>query len=266
MIGPPSPLRNFAQDFLRRIRERLLTVAGILAGAVILSLALGAAAWLINLLFPDSPLAFFARLDALSYEQAKETVKDLFLSKGAWSELFFVGVQVVQVLFAPIPGQLFGLLGGVVYGFWKGLLLTMTGLALGSWLAMAGGRFFGRWLMHRVVSNDLRSKFQTLANRGSLFDFFIIYLLPMLPDDAVSFMAGLSRHSLSRLMAVCLLGRLPGMAVLTFTGTALDADLAFAKGVFIAAMILSFLLWIYSDKFESLGGLAAQSKEKPRDS
>ena len=62
----------------------------------------------------------------------------------------------------------------------------------------------------------------------------MIFLLPALPDDAVCFIAGLTRLPLWRLLLVGLAGRLPGMAVLAYVGANLDVRTSPAYAVMAA--------------------------------
>ena len=70
-----------------------------------------------------------------------------------------MGVQVLQVLFAPIPGQAVALAGGFVFGFWKGWALTTLGLALGSLLAMLLARLLGERFVRRLVPDGVMKRF-----------------------------------------------------------------------------------------------------------
>lgn len=243
---------DFLQDLIARLRRKAWSVLPILAGALVLSLVLSGVVYLLQLWGPEAwgrQLAFVTEAD---FATNKALLKNFFLSYGEAAALVFLGVQFLQVLFAPIPGQLTGLLGGFLFGFWPGLLLTMLGLTVGSWVAMGLSRLIGDHVVRRFVLAEVMGRFDYLLGQGRPFDFFMIFLLPALPDDAVCFIAGLTRLSLWRLVGVCLLGRLPGMAVLTFAGSSLDADLGLARLVFGVAMGLAVALWLYDDKIEAL--------------
>ena len=88
----------------------------------------------------------------------------------------------------------------------------------------------------------------------------MIFLLPVFPDDAVCFMAGLTRLPLHRLLLVCILGRFPSTAVSTFGGASVGGDSAQAYLVLAAAMVLAFGLWLFSEELESLFGRAANQR------
>ena len=78
---------------------------------------------------------------------------------------------------------------------------------------MGLGRLLGEKLVRRVVPASVRQRFDYLVEEGGLWNFFMLFLLPFFPDDAICFIAGLTRWRLLHLLAVCLVGRLPGVAV-----------------------------------------------------
>ncbi|MGN0837953.1 MAG: TVP38/TMEM64 family protein [Pyramidobacter sp.] len=177
-----------------------------------------------------------------------ETFRNRLLQKGSAAPLIFLGAQVLQVVFAPIPGQAVALAGGYVFGFWKGWLLTTAGLTLGSLIAMGLGRLLGRKFVRRVVSAKTLNRFDSLTGSSGYMTFLMIFLLPALPDDAVCFIAGLTQLKLLPLSAVCFLGRAPGMAVLSLLGAGLSTGLTTGvKVLFVTLMILSVPLWLFSE-------------------
>ncbi|MGI6076430.1 MAG: TVP38/TMEM64 family protein [Pyramidobacter sp.] len=181
-----------------------------------------------------------------------ETFRDQLLRRGRAAPLIFVAAQVVQVVVAPIPGQAVALAGGYVFGFWKGWMLTTSGLTLGSFLAMGLGRLLGKKFVRRVVSEKTLNRFDSLTEDGGYMTFFMIFLLPALPDDAVCFIAGLTRLRLLPLSAVCFLGRAPGMAVLSLVGAGLNEGLTTeVKVLFVALMVASVPLWLFSEVIEA---------------
>jgi uncharacterized membrane protein YdjX (TVP38/TMEM64 family) len=139
--------------------------------------------------------------------------------------------------------------GGWLFGFWHGLLLTMIGLTLGSVIAISLGRLLGKHVVRKFVPAKFVAKFDALVARGGLWNFFLIFLLPVFPDDAACLLAGLTQLPLWKLVGVCLLGRLPGMAVLCYVGDS-AGESTVAKVVFGVAMALSLVVWLYSAEIE----------------
>ena len=171
---------------------------------------------------------------------------------GEGSEWLFILIQVLQVVIAPIPGQAAAFAGGFIFGFWKGWALTTLGLVIGSLIAMSLARLLGISLVRKVVPDSIIQRFDSVISDGGYMTFFMIFLLPALPDDAVCFLAGLTKLKLLPLSVVCLLGRAPGMAVLSLTGAGFaDGLTLWVEILFGVMMILSILLWLFWEIIES---------------
>lgn len=236
------------QFFKERLVLKLESLTTIIIGSLLIFIVFSALIYLAKFILPESYNQFMALLSIEDFEKSKNAVKDFFDSFGAWEQAFFIFVQILQVFFAPIPGQLTGLLGGFLFGFWQGLFLTTIGLAIGSFLAIGLSRLLRDYVVQKFVPKELLEKFDYLIDKGGLMTFFMIFLLPAFPDDAVCFIAGLTRLSLSKLVLVCVLGRLPGMAVLTFAGTAVDTDLQIAQIILGIAIVISIVIWFFEEE------------------
>ena len=72
-----------------------------------------------------------------------------------------------------------GLVNGYLYGVWLGTLYSMAGLVLGTALAMALGRWFGRPLVERLVRPESLSHWDRIArHQGPLF-LFLLFLFQL---------------------------------------------------------------------------------------
>ena len=65
----------------------------------------------------------------------KDRIKQFLEAMGPLAPLLFVGVQILQVVFAPIPGEATGFIGGFLFGVPLGMLYSTIGLTIGSVLA-----------------------------------------------------------------------------------------------------------------------------------
>lgn len=221
----------------------------------IASIVLICVLWLVMLFVrPRLPAEWqrvLSQLGTADWEDARDDLRVLLDQANVAIEWAFMGFQVLQVVVAPIPGQLAGLVGGWLFGFWKGLFLTMIGLAVGSFLAIGLGRLLGKHVIRKFVPERLIAQFDSLVGDDGLWAFFLIFLLPVFPDDAACFLAGLTSLRLWKLWLVCLAGRLPGMAVLAYVGSSAGEGQAAATVVFIIAMCLSVALWLFSEELEA---------------
>jgi uncharacterized membrane protein YdjX (TVP38/TMEM64 family) len=148
-----------------------------------------------------------------------ETLKEFVLSYGSLAPLVFIALQVVQVLLSPLPGQVTAFVAGYLFGWWQGTLYTMLGLVAGSLVAFFLARKFGRPFVEKVVDKPILEKFDYLSTHKGPFALFMLFLLPALPDDALCFIAGLSILPMRHFLAIALLGRLPGMLMLSLVGS-----------------------------------------------
>ncbi len=172
---------------------------------------------------------------------------------GPWGPLVSMMLNVAQVLLAPLPGHFIGMANGYLYGLWLGTLYSMAGLVLGTALAMALGRWFGRPLVERLVDVERLTRWDRIINqRGPLF-FFLVFLFPFLPDDLVCFLVGFSPLSIPRMVVLAALGRLPGVFISCWLGAhagrlPLWAWLPLGGG----AATLAWLFWRYQGRLEAL--------------
>src|SRR5206468_4084076 len=85
----------------------------------------------------------------------KRFLKHTLREWGVLAPVIFMGLQALQVIIAPIPGELTGILGGYLFGEWVGLLYSTIGLTLGSGAAFAVGRWLGARYVRKLVSADI---------------------------------------------------------------------------------------------------------------
>ena len=224
------------QDFIGLLKRKLLSLVMILIPAFVVMLILGAILWVLGQVLPEEWLARFSHYVKNPMELRKF---------GENSEWLFVAIQVLQVVIAPIPGQAAAFAGGFLFGFWKGWGLTTLGLVLGSFIAMVLARLLGMGLVRKVVPDSIIQRFDKVISEGGYMTFFMIFLLPALPDDAVCFLAGLTKLKILPLSVVCLLGRAPGMAVLSLAGAGFAGGLTvWVMVLFVIMMAFSVVLWL----------------------
>ena len=187
-----------------------------------------------------------------TFDQAREKLGRFLESLGPYSPAVLVVLQVVQVVAAPIPGELTGAVGGYVYGEKIGFVLSSIGLTIGSWLAFELANILGRPFVERFVNAEVLHKFDFLTTNTGALICFLLFLIPGFPKDYLCFLLGLSRIRLSTFLIVSIIGRLPGTYLLSVQGAKLYDQqyyqvIAFAVG---SALILLFA-YLYRDRIYS---------------
>lgn len=159
---------------------------------------------------------------------------------GVWGPAVLALAQVVQVLVAVIPGHVFLIAAGYVYGFLNGFLLNLASVVAASQLAFLLARKLGRPFLDRFVSPKLLDRWYRLsAQRGFLF-FTVSFVLPVFPTDIMNFVGGLSGISRRKFLAANLLGRIPGAVMLTLIGS---HGLSFSRATWAALAVGVALLY-----------------------
>jgi len=130
----------------------------------------------------------------------------------------FIGLQILQVVFAPIPGEATGLIGGFLYGPFLGTLFSTIGLTLGSWLAFWLARVFGLPFVERVIKPEIIQKYDYVMEHQGVLISFILFLIPGFPKDYLCYLMGLSHMSTSAFLIISTSGRLLGTILLSICG------------------------------------------------
>jgi len=163
---------------------------------------------------------------------------------GALGPLVLVLLQAVQVVAAPIPGQVLGLVAGYLYGAWWGTLYNLVGITLGSTAAFWFSRRYGRPYVERIVHPDTLDRFDAIDDDRTRAALFVFFLLPGLPDDALCFVGGLTRLPLWQLVVIAAVGRAPAFFLVNVVGEFLGAG-RLAASLAVAALVVSVSLVAY---------------------
>ena len=187
---------------------------------------------------------------------------------GPWGPVATIGLNVLQVILAPIPGQFVGVANGYLYGVVAGSLYSIIGLIIGTGIAMVLARRFGRPLVERLVPEREMARWDDLSGHQGPWFFFLVFLFPFVPDDVTSFLIGLSPLSIWRMLVLTTLGRLPGVFVSCWVG-ARASSLPWWAWIPLGggAAALAWLFWHYQTELEDLVvGLIGRLTDQPPDS
>jgi len=213
-----------------------LKVRWIIGGAIIATLV-AACSWLIVTNAPA--YQFLVRLYV-----DKRFLKHTLREWGVLAPVIFMGLQALQVIVAPIPGELTGILGGYLFGEWGGLLYSTIGLTVGSVAAFAGGRWLGARYVQKLVSTDIWRKMGFIVEAEGAILCFIIFLVPGLPKDVTCYLFGLSPMPFWVFAVVSTLGRFPGTWVLSAQG-ARTASGDYLQVILLTAIVVAVALPLY---------------------
>jgi len=168
------------------------------------------------------------------------TLRQWIDSFGILAPVVFILVQIAQVIFAPIPGQVIALAGGYLFGPVHGTIYSLLGVTVGSSIAFLLTKRYGRPLVERVLHEDVIAGFDGFVERVGLLGFISFIIVPGLPDDAVCFLAGLTTWRLKTFLFAIIIGRFPAYVLTVYAGSEL------ASGRFVVGVILIGVLVVLS--------------------
>lgn len=144
----------------------------------------------------------------------------LFLEgMGICAPILFVLIQIIQVVFPILPGAV-GCLGGILlFGPLWGFIYNYVGISIGSVLAFALSRKYGKPFVKRMIGDKNYRKYIGWLDKKNGFDyaFAIAIFLPAAPDDLLCFIAGLTKMSYKKFIWIIIL-RKPGSIFLYSMG------------------------------------------------
>lgn len=131
----------------------------------------------------------------------------LLTSLGIWGPIFFMMIQIIQVVYPVIPGGLTSIVGHALFGPLYGFIYNFIGIFIGSILSFLLARRYGEIFVKSFVSQETYDKYIGYLDRGKTFERFLAaaFVLPGLPDDFFCMVAGLSKLSLKRFIIIAAL-------------------------------------------------------------
>lgn len=204
-------------------------------------IAAAAAAFLLGLILFTPPVwAVVQRWLALITD--RQWIRATVESYGWAAPLVFIGVQVAQVIAAPIPGEATGFIGGYVFGTLRGFLYSSISLGIGSLINFGIGRFLGERFARRLIPREKFERIDRMVNRQGVIAVFLMFLVPGFPKDYLSMALGLSTLPIKVFAVLAFIGRMPGTLVLSLQGASLyDQNYALLAVVAVACAVLVLL-------------------------
>lgn len=152
--------------------------------------------------------------DQLSVEQLTGWVRQL----GWLAPLVFIACYAIATVFF-LPGLLFTLAGGVLFGPLYGTLYNLVGATIGATLAFLTARYIAYdWVTQRT-GNRLQQLLKGVEEEGWRFVAFV-RLVPLFPFNLLNYALGLTRLRLSHYIITSFIFMAPGGAAYTYLGYA----------------------------------------------
>jgi uncharacterized membrane protein YdjX (TVP38/TMEM64 family) len=194
----------------------------------------------------------------------RESIHQLVKSSGWAAPLVFIAIQIGQVLFAPIPGDVTGFLGGYIFGAGNGFFFSTIGLTLGSMLNFFIGRYLGERVVRRLVSCETYDKYNELVQYKGILVIFIFFLAPVFPKDFLCLFLGLTNLPARVFFVISTIGRMPGTIALSIQGASIF-NKSYMVFIIVTVLCVLFAIFAYMARDPLYRWMAMQSKKSTCD-
>lgn len=162
-------------------------------------------------------------------------------ARGVWGRVLFVGVMILQVVVAFIPGEPFEIAAGYAFGTVLGTLLVWIGQILGSTIVFLFVRKIGVKAVEVFFPRERIDSVKYLNNEKTLnAAAFVLFLIPGTPKDFLTYLAGLTKIRLLPWILLTSIARIPSIVTSTIGGNAIGTEnYVFAVIVFAATAVFS---------------------------
>jgi uncharacterized membrane protein YdjX (TVP38/TMEM64 family) len=151
--------------------------------------------------------------------------RNMLLSYGSTSILVYILFQIAHVVIVIIPGEVIQIAGGYIYGTFWGTVYSTIGIVLGMTIVFFATRIFGFTLVRSIVPQKNLEKFNFLVNsEKSEIVMFVLFLIPGIPKDALTYIAGITPIKPLRFLIIAGIARLPGLLGSSLIGANLQQE------------------------------------------
>ena len=161
-----------------------------------------------------------------------------------WAPAVFLLIGALVITLGA-PRSIIAILGGVVFGFFWGVILALAAALLGSIVIFLLTKWLGRPLFKQKVEKYLKAVEEHVETHGIL----IVILLRQLPLTCmlVNVLIGLTSISFSAFLLGSVVGLLPEAVIFALYGSSLQQD--FVLRVTIASILLVLLVWVIKNYY-----------------
>lgn len=193
-------------------------------------------------------IAWFVGRPLLQYIQEPERFRAWVDSAGFMGRIYFLGIQILQVVIAIIPGEPIEMGAGYAFGAVEGTLLCMLGTVIGSMMVYFFVRRFGRKaveIFFPVEKIEQLRFLNTAKKRDALMS--LLMFIPGTPKDLLGYFAPLTGMGPGTWLFITAVARIPSVVTSTIGGGALGVKnyLFAAIAIGVTLLISATGLFIY---------------------
>ena len=190
-------------------------------------------------------------IQRLATDDGREAFKKWVDGIGFWGWLVTLGIQILQIFVAFIPGEPVELMLGYVWGPWLGMLTCLLGIFIGTLSIFLLVRKLGMKFVTKMVGTDDLRKYKFLSNQNRVdITIFILFFIPGTPKDALTYIAPIAPISPMKYLLISTFARIPSVISSTLLGDSIaEGKYVMAIIVFVITAIISLVGIVVGNKF-----------------
>ena len=138
---------------------------------------------------------------------------------GWWGRFVALGIQILQVFVAIIPGEFVEMGLGLSFGFIEGTIICLAGVGLASALVFTLVKIWGVKLVELFVEKEKIESLRFINSEKKLNTLvFVLFLIPGTPKDLLTYFVPLTKMKLSEFLFISMFARIPSVVSSTIGG------------------------------------------------
>lgn len=195
-------------------------------------------------------IVYFNNPHIIDHFRSLNAVNAMLAEYETGSIFIYIGVQIFQIVVSIIPGQIIQFAAGYAYNFWLAYLFSIIGIALGTLLTFYIAKLLGHDFVHMAFGEERVNKYMKRINsKKGFIILFILFLIPGVPKDMLTYVAGVSEIRFLPFLIMNLVGRTPALMGTILIGSFARSHSYVGMYILIGVAVVLFVLGlIFKDK------------------
>ena len=204
-----------------------------------------------SILFISLTIAFWPFIKSLGSEEGRSEFKAYIDSFGIGGWFIMLGVQILQVVVAFLPGEPIEIVMGIFYGPWMGMITCLIGILIGTIIIYLLGKLIGKPFVKLFLDEEDINKYKFLKDPRKIeMTVFVLFFIPGTPKDALTYIAPFIPIKPRRFFVIATLARIPSIITSTILGhEIIEGNYLNAIIVFVVTAVISILGIIFNSYY-----------------
>lgn len=172
-------------------------------------------------------------------------IQQFFKGFGFWGYLIFIFLFTAGCIFM-IPGSIFIITAGIVFGPIIGFIVALIGQSLGATMTFLIGKYLARGIIEDKVSNNqIFKKIDDGVEENGTSFLILTRLVPVFPYFLQNYAYGLTKIKLSKYIIVSVICMLPGTFIISYMGNEIVIN-GFSRELIIKFTLIGISIFLIS--------------------